>query len=57
MEKINKIWSYLLEYSVATEEELQLITSINGFSENTLNEVIYARTGYRSFEQLQESEV
>lgn len=55
-DKISTIWDYLAENLIATEEELQLITSINGFSEDTLNDVIYARTGYRSFEQLQESE-
>lgn len=55
-DKISIIWDYLVKNLIATEEELQLVTSINGFSEDTLNDVIYARTAYRSFEQLQESE-
>lgn len=48
----NEIWDYLLESGTATEEELKLVTCINGFNEDTLNSVIYARTGYRSVEQL-----
>jgi hypothetical protein len=47
------IWDYLIDYSIATEEELRLVTCINGYNEDTLNDIIYARTGYRSIEQLQ----
>lgn len=47
-------WDYLVEYGVATEDELKLITSINGMNSNTLDEVMYARTGYNSIEQLKE---
>ena len=39
---------------ITTEAELSLITDINGYSIETLNDVIYARTGYRDFEQLKE---
>ena len=52
-----QIWDYLVETGTATEEELKLITSINGYTEETLNNVIYARTGYRSMEQIEECEV
>ena len=48
------IWDYLIDTSIATKEELVLITNINGYSVETLEQVIYARTGYNSFEQLQE---
>ena len=56
MENLSKIWDYLVENGIATEEELQLITCINGYNEEALNDVIYVRTGYRDIEQLQESE-
>jgi len=46
-----EIWNYLEDTDIATAEELQLITSINGYSEETLNDVLYCRTGYRSVEQ------
>jgi hypothetical protein len=51
---LDNLWETLVDYSIATEEELQLITSINGYSEETLNDVLYARTGYRDFEQFTE---
>lgn len=53
-DKISILWDYLIENSIATQEELELITSINGYSVETLNDVIYARTGYHDLEQLQE---
>ena len=46
-----EMWNMLVEYGVATEEELQLVTNINGYNEETLCDVLYARTGYRDFEQ------
>lgn len=48
---LSKLWDNILLYKIATEEELQLITSINGYNETTLNDVIYARTGYHTIEQ------
>jgi len=48
----NEIWDYIIENSIATEEELQLITSINGMNKESLNSVLYCRTGYRSVEQI-----
>lgn len=53
---INEIWEYLIEQQIATEEELQLITDINGYNEQALNDVLYARTGYRDIEQIKEEE-
>jgi hypothetical protein len=55
-ERENEIWEYIIEHEIATEEELQLITDINGYKEETLNDVLYARTGYRNIEQLIEEE-
>ena len=52
MTDINSMYEALTEYSIATEEELQLITDINGWSEQSLLDVLYVRTGYRNFEQL-----
>lgn len=51
---INKVWDLLIEYGVATQEELKLVTCINGYNIDTLNDVIYARTGYRNIEQMQD---
>jgi len=56
METIAKIWDYIVETGIATEDELKLVTNINGYNEDALNSVIYARTGYRSMEQITECE-
>ena len=48
------IWDAIIECGIATEEELELVTAINGYNSDTLNDVIYVRTGYRNIEQLLE---
>jgi len=50
----NELWDKLLEQELFTELELQLITDINGFNVETLNDAIYARYGYRDYEQMME---
>jgi hypothetical protein len=54
MYNIEYIWDKILDLDIATEEELSLVTSINGYNEESLNDIIYVRTGYRSIEQLME---
>lgn len=49
---LDKIWANIIESGIATEEELMLITSINGYNIEALNDVIYSRTGYRDIEQM-----
>lgn len=56
MDEKSMVWDYIIDHEIATEDELKLITDINGFSVDTLNDVIYARTGYRDIEQLEEDE-
>ena len=48
------IWDAIVEHGIATEEELELVTAINGYHDDALNDVIYVRTGYRNIEQLLE---
>lgn len=50
--KIEQIWDLLIKYNIATQGELELVTAINGYSIETLNSIIYARTAYRNIEQL-----
>ena len=52
--ELNKMWDYLIDEGIATEEELQLITYINGYNIEALNAVLYVRTGYNDIEQLTE---
>ena len=50
---VERVWEMLVDMEIATEEELQLVTSINGYNIDTLNDVIYVRTGYHDIEQLE----
>lgn len=51
----NEMWDQLIDLGIS-EQTLQIVTSINGFSEETMLDVLYAATGYRSFDQLEEEE-
>ena len=57
-EKVNykEIYDYLIDYGIATEKEISLVCSINGTNEDSLNSILYSRTGYRSLEQLEDIE-
>jgi len=48
-----EMWNKLEDYGIATEAEIQLVTDINGFTEEALLDILYARTAYRNFEQLE----
>ena len=52
----DELWEDLLDRGIATEEEMKLVTCINGFTVQTLNDILYARTGYEDIEQLDEEE-
>ena len=56
MNKVNDVYQALIEDYGVSEEALQLVTNINGYSLDTLNDVIYALFGYHSLEQLEEEE-
>ena len=47
----NQMWDKLLRLGVS-EQTLQIVTSINGYTKETLRDVLYAHTGYRNFGQL-----
>ena len=54
--KIEKLWDLLVNYELATEPTLQLVTRLNGYTLETLEDVLYALTGYHSYEQFMENE-
>lgn len=54
---LDEYFDLLVEYGIATEDEIQLVIAINGYTGKTLNDILYARTGYRSWEQYEESEL
>lgn len=51
--KINEMFDLLIEYSVATQEELELMTCLDGYNVDIFNDVIYAITDYPLIEQIQ----
>ena len=52
----SEIYDYLIEAGIATKEELNLVTNINGWNKTALNDVLYSRTGYRNIEQMEGKE-
>lgn len=50
----NEMWDRLLELGVS-EQTIQVVTDINGFSEETMLDILYAVTGFRNFDQMDES--
>ena len=52
----DEIYNYLINYEIATEKEISLVCSINGTNEDSLNSILYSRTGYRDVEQIKERE-
>jgi hypothetical protein len=53
--ELDRAWDELLELGVS-EQTLQIVTSINGYTLDTLRDVLYAHTGYRTFDQLDDDE-
>lgn len=49
----NQMWEKLIELGVS-EQTLQVVTDINGYSEETMLDILFAVTGYHSFEQMEE---
>lgn len=45
---VGDMWNTLLEMGVS-EETLQIVTDINGYSEETMEDILYAKFGERSF--------
>ena len=50
---IEEMWNWLRENGVS-EETLQIVTDINGYSKETMEDILDAKFGYRSFDQIDE---
>lgn len=53
-DEFNDAYNYLIENRFFTEDELQLVTDINGSNIDVLNDCIYCRYGFRDIEQLKD---
>ena len=45
----------IIDYGIATDEEIELVTSLNGYTEETLDDIVYVRTGYQDLEEFKEN--
>lgn len=52
MKEVIELYNQLVDGCYFTDAELELVTTINGYSIKTLNDCIWARYGYHSFEQM-----
>ena len=53
---LNEIYDFIVDYNIATTEELKLVTNINGYNLKALNDIIEVRTGYHDMDQYLECE-
>lgn len=51
MDDIAKMWDWLEDVIGVSEQTLQVVTDINGYTMETLNDILYSVTGYRSRQQ------
>ena len=50
-DQLNNMYDTILELELCTFEEIELVTDINGFNEQALNDIVYARAGYQTLDQ------
>jgi len=48
-EFLENLWDFMIEDEIATKDELVLVTRINGTTLETFQDILYVRTGHRSF--------
>ena len=53
---LEEYYDYLIENLGVNEETIKCITGINGYNEETLDDILYYFTGYRDIEQYLEYE-
>ena len=52
----NKTYDYLVNKFIATEQEIDLVCTINGHTLESLNDILEVRTGYKNLEQAEREE-
>ena len=53
---VDDMLDVLVTFEIASEEAIHLVTCINGYSKETMLNILYAQTGYRDFETFLEAE-
>ena len=50
-----KIYDYLIDNTIATEDQVNLVCCINGTNKESLNDILFVKSGYRNINQFEES--
>lgn len=50
-------YDLMLDMDIVSEETLRVVTNINGNTIETLDDIVYKETGYRTLEQYAEEEL
>lgn len=53
---VNEMAEFLIDVVGLSDETLNIVVSINGYTVDTMEDILYAATGYRSFDQYDECE-
>lgn len=53
---LDEYYNYLLDTNIAEEQTLDVAIALDGYCEDTLDNVLYVLTGYREIEQYLEFE-
>ena len=53
----DELYDFLVDMELATADEIGLVTSINGYSLDSLESILFSRTAYRSLKQYKECEL
>jgi len=48
---VDEMYDYLVDTVGVSEETVQVVTSINGYSKESMKDILYAVTGYKNFDQ------
>jgi len=48
---VQEAWEFMLEFEIACNREIILVTNINGLRLDVLNDIIFCRTGYRDIDE------
>ena len=54
-DELANYWDRLLDLGIS-EETLQIVTSINGYKLETLQDILFAAFGYRNFDQIEDED-
>ena len=51
MDKVDNYYDLLIDSGIVSKEAVDLVTTINGYSIDTLNDILFALTGERDIEE------